>query len=222
MVIWLPASRLAASAAPAEFETSALIHSRSENRSKFSPSNGCSASLAPTMGSSHNLEPVGGTMSYQQYPQQQAYQAGAGEPPLWAPYYGAPFPVAVRRFFKKYATFSGRASRSEYWWWVLVAAVVGIIINVITASGVRREQPWPPTVLQCPVRAPRLASSCCHLGTGNHRAFPGLDCAAPARCEPERLVCAAGSRTVPWGIALLVLTILPSKPEGQRFDAPTA
>jgi len=35
-------------------------------------------------------------MSYQQYPQQQqAYQAAAGEPPLWAPYYGAPLPAAV-------------------------------------------------------------------------------------------------------------------------------
>jgi hypothetical protein len=51
-------------------------------------------------------------MSCQQpYPTKPAYNA---EPPLWAPYYGAPFPAAVQRFFKKYATFSGRASRSEY------------------------------------------------------------------------------------------------------------
>ncbi|WP_306923192.1 hypothetical protein [Arthrobacter globiformis] len=55
-------------------------------------------------------------MSYPQYPQQQnPYQDTAGEPPLCAPYYGAPFPVADRQFFKKYATFTGSASRSEYW-----------------------------------------------------------------------------------------------------------
>lgn len=26
---------------------------------------------------------------------------------------------AIRRVFSKYATFSGRASRSEFWWWTL-------------------------------------------------------------------------------------------------------
>jgi uncharacterized membrane protein YhaH (DUF805 family) len=75
-------------------------------------------------------------MSYPQYPQQQAPQSWqGGEPPLWAPYYGAPFPVAIKRFFKKYATFSGRASRSEYWWWTLVAVAVSIVLNMIIGAG---------------------------------------------------------------------------------------
>jgi len=40
-------------------------------------------------------------MSYPQQPQQtQPYAAQAGEPPLWAPYYGAPIGAAVKRFFK--------------------------------------------------------------------------------------------------------------------------
>ena len=47
-----------------------------------------------------------------------------GETPLWAPLYGASLPQAVRRFFAKYADFSGRASRSEYWWWYLVTVIV--------------------------------------------------------------------------------------------------
>ncbi|MEV8147460.1 DUF805 domain-containing protein [Arthrobacter sp. NPDC080073] len=78
-------------------------------------------------------------MSSPRYPSQQPYpsqqQSWQGEPPLWAPYYGAPFPEAVKRFFKKYATFTGRASRSEYWWWALVSVVVAIILNVIISAG---------------------------------------------------------------------------------------
>jgi hypothetical protein len=35
-------------------------------------------------------------------------------PPLDQPYYGIGFGGAVGRGFKKYATFTGRASRSEY------------------------------------------------------------------------------------------------------------
>lgn len=49
------------------------------------------------------------------------------------PYYGASFGIAVQRFFQKYATFSGRASRSEYWWWVLVGIIVSIVFSIATA-----------------------------------------------------------------------------------------
>ena len=31
----------------------------------------------------------------------------------------------------KYATFSGRARRSEYWWWYLFITIVGIIASII-------------------------------------------------------------------------------------------
>ncbi|MDQ1083565.1 MULTISPECIES: DUF805 domain-containing protein [Microbacterium] len=62
-------------------------------------------------------------------------------PPLDQPYYAAPPGAAVRRVFAKYATFSGRASRSEYWWWVLFAAVVGTVLNALPTltDGVRIE-----------------------------------------------------------------------------------
>lgn len=36
--------------------------------------------------------------------------------PLSAPLPGASFGQAVSRYFRKYATFTGRASRSEFWW----------------------------------------------------------------------------------------------------------
>lgn len=53
-----------------------------------------------------------------------------GEPPLDQPYYGAPLPVAIRRFFTKYVTFSGRASRSEFWWWALISWLINVVLGL--------------------------------------------------------------------------------------------
>lgn len=41
------------------------------------------------------------------------------------------FGEAISTVFKKYAEFSGRASRSEYWWWVLFTILVSIPFNII-------------------------------------------------------------------------------------------
>ncbi|GAB3400432.1 hypothetical protein GCM10027515_08250 [Schumannella luteola] len=57
----------------------------------------------------------------------------AGEPPLWLPYYRAPFGAAIRRFFRKYADFSGRAGRAEYWWWTLASVVVHLVLFVVAS-----------------------------------------------------------------------------------------
>lgn len=38
---------------------------------------------------------------------------------------------AVRRVLSKYATFSGRASRPEFWWWMLAAFVVIALAGVL-------------------------------------------------------------------------------------------
>jgi uncharacterized membrane protein YhaH (DUF805 family) len=54
-------------------------------------------------------------------------------PPPWAPWYGIGFPDAIKRVFKKYATFSGRAGRGEYWWWARASVVVWAVLNVITS-----------------------------------------------------------------------------------------
>ena len=44
------------------------------------------------------------------------------------------FTQAVKVCLKeKYATFSGRASRSEYWWFVLFNILVGIVTNILDA-----------------------------------------------------------------------------------------
>lgn len=38
---------------------------------------------------------------------------------------------AVRSVFSKYATFTGRAVRSEYWWWVLFVILISIVVGLI-------------------------------------------------------------------------------------------
>lgn len=55
----------------------------------------------------------------------------ATDVPLSQPLYGASFGQAISRFFKKYATFSGRASRSEYWWAVLAIAIIQTILYIL-------------------------------------------------------------------------------------------
>jgi len=41
------------------------------------------------------------------------------------------FPNAIRTVLKQYATFSGRASRAEFWYWVLGVLLVSIVLAVI-------------------------------------------------------------------------------------------
>ncbi|KRE30393.1 DUF805 domain-containing protein [Agromyces sp. Soil535] len=56
---------------------------------------------------------------------------------LSQPLYGATIGQAIARFFGKYATFSGRASRSEFWWVYLAYVVVGVAIMIpLSAVGI--------------------------------------------------------------------------------------
>lgn len=45
------------------------------------------------------------------------------------------FTEAVQSCFRKYAVFSGRARRSEYWWWVLFTLLVVFVIGLLTGGG---------------------------------------------------------------------------------------
>ena len=44
------------------------------------------------------------------------------------------FEEAIRSGFRNYASFSGRAVRSEYWYWVLFAVIVLIVFGAIDKS----------------------------------------------------------------------------------------
>lgn len=56
--------------------------------------------------------------------------------PLSQPLYGATFRQAVIRFFKKYTRFSGYASRSEYWFATLWLALISAFFSVLYTVGV--------------------------------------------------------------------------------------
>jgi len=154
------------------------------------------------------------------YQQQQTTQFGSAIP-LWAPYYGASIGEAARRFFKKYATFTGRASRSEYWWWTLISVVVTTVLNIVmsvagsagaTVNDSGAMVPGPGAMVGVillviwglAVIVPSLALTVRRLHDVNFSGWMILIGLVPFL----------------GGLALLVFTILPSKPEGQRFDVP--
>ena len=41
--------------------------------------------------------------------------------------------LAVRTVLSNYATFTGRASRPEFWWWILGVFIISIILQIIDA-----------------------------------------------------------------------------------------
>lgn len=57
-------------------------------------------------------------------------QQRSGAPALDQPHYGIGFVAAIKRAFAKYATFEGRASRSEYWWWALFQGLVMLVLYI--------------------------------------------------------------------------------------------
>ncbi|WP_285244535.1 DUF805 domain-containing protein [Pseudarthrobacter sp. fls2-241-R2A-127] len=162
-------------------------------------------------------------MSYPQYPQQQQQQPHAatagGEPPLWAPYYDAPIGSAVKRFFKKYATFSGRASRSEYWWWNLVAAgvsvVLGFLLSLIPASGSDGQ----PIGLEAGGVLALILLGLWLLGI----LVPSIALTVRRLHDSNKSGWWYFISAVPFvgGIVLLIFVLLPPDPAGQQYDQPT-
>lgn len=44
------------------------------------------------------------------------------------------FTEAIQAVFKKYAVFSGRSRRSEYWYWTLFTLIAGIVLSLIDSA----------------------------------------------------------------------------------------
>lgn len=66
-------------------------------------------------------------------------------PPLELPHYGAPWAEAMRRFFVKYATFRGRASRSEFWWWILTGVIISTALDTLSRLNTGGRDPMDVT-----------------------------------------------------------------------------
>ncbi|WP_298039201.1 DUF805 domain-containing protein [uncultured Microbacterium sp.] len=146
---------------------------------------------------------------------------GASHPDdLTLPLYGATFGQALSRFFKKYATFSGRASRSEYWFVqlfvVLVSAVAVVLGSILLGTSAAQEYNGGGSgvtagiaviifiamgMFSLAIIVPSLAISWRRLHDAN---FAG----------PFWFL----SLTSAGALVVLVFTILPSNPQGERFD----
>ncbi|KAA0960699.1 DUF805 domain-containing protein [Microbacterium sp. ANT_H45B] len=143
---------------------------------------------------------------------------------LGEPLYGASFPQAVSRFFLKYATFSGRASRSEYWWWVLANVLVALAFNLI---GSQTDPQWTSRPID--VFSPFASGGAFALASPVGVVFliyatgiliPALALTWRRLHDIDRSGAWFFIVLVPLigAIVLLVFTLLSARPAGSRFD----
>ena len=196
-------------------------------------------------------------MSYQpQNPNQpgQPYQAapayatgvpGPGEPydgasspdDLTRPLYGASFGQAVKRFFKNYANFKGRASRSEYWFAQLFVFLLQVIPGILYFIGVGSVAATAATSMSVDEYGQVTAAPGAEAAAGGGIAMMaiggilmviiGLAVLVPSLAIAWRRLHDANFAGPFWflsltsigSIVVLVFTIMPPKPEGRRFDA---
>ena len=139
--------------------------------------------------------------------------------PLSVPLYGASLPQAVSRFFRKYATFSGRASRAEYWWVALVHILVygafgALALSVGAATGT--------TTSTGVVMGPGVAAGLVPLGIWFLATLvPGLALTVRRLHDANFSGWTILLGLIPWvgELIVLIFTLLPPSPAGVRFDA---
>jgi len=143
---------------------------------------------------------------------------------LGAPLYGATFPQAVSRFFRKYATFSGRASRSEYWWWVLANVLVAFAFNLV---GSLVDAGWEPRPIDplSPFASGGLFSLASPTGVvfliyAAGTVIPALALTWRRLHDSDRSGAWFFIVFIPLigAVVLLIFTLLRPRPSGARFD----
>ena len=141
---------------------------------------------------------------------------------LQRPLYGANPVQAIARFFKNYANFKGRASRSEFWWTVLTFWGAILVFSGVAAAvdEARYSMPYEvysamqglSTVFGLLILALMLGTLVPWLAITWRRLH---DADMPGPLYFLNFIPYLG------GIVLIVLTALPPKPSGRRFDPPT-
>jgi uncharacterized membrane protein YhaH (DUF805 family) len=148
-----------------------------------------------------------------------------GSASLDKPLYGASFTQAIKRFFAKYAVFSGRASRSEYWWVALFLFLVGILIWVpgIAVGVATGTQSISPTTGQLTTTPGPAFGIFVALGILVYLAtlVPGIALTVRRLHDANLSGLLFLLVLVPSfvGLIILVLTLLETNPLGARFDA---
>lgn len=76
-----------------------------------------------------------GAQYQQPYQQQACDQQQPYQQPYMAEAPAMTFGDAIKKCFNNYATFTGRATRAEFWWWALFSFMVGIVTTFIPFVG---------------------------------------------------------------------------------------
>jgi uncharacterized membrane protein YhaH (DUF805 family) len=136
-----------------------------------------------------------------------------GAPTLDQPYYGIGFVGAIKRALAKYARFDGRASRSEYWWWTLATVLAFGVLGGILGASTEAAGSAPPSAI---VVLPTIVLVLALLAV----IVPSIAVTVRRLHDADLSGWLYLLTFVPYvgGLALLVLTALPSKPAGARFD----
>ncbi|MCW2288815.1 uncharacterized membrane protein YhaH (DUF805 family) [Leucobacter luti] len=159
------------------------------------------------------------------------------------PLYGASFGQAISRFFRGYARFSGRASRSEYWFSMLFLALIRLALLVVMGIGAIIGESWekqqgytsftgsdgtefssshPSGIVEyAPAAILFFAAVILFVLTSLAFLIPSLAIAWRRLHDGNFAGPLWFLSLIPYGgIAVFVLTLLRSKPAGRRFDLP--
>jgi uncharacterized membrane protein YhaH (DUF805 family) len=58
------------------------------------------------------------------------------DPGIENPWYGISWGNAIKRYWKNYVNFRGRASRGEYWWMILFNAIANAVLSIFLVIGI--------------------------------------------------------------------------------------
>lgn len=160
---------------------------------------------------------------------------GGGVPPQYAaPRVFAPraqvgFVEAIKQYYRRYAEFSGRSNRSEYWWVALYQAIVSFVLWIpysVVLGGYTASVAAATTAAEQQAAAQAFPAAALLFGAlGGIWALAHL---VPNLAVTVRRLHDTGRSgwfillgLIPFvgGIILLVLTVIESKPEGGRYGA---
>lgn len=151
-------------------------------------------------------QPPYGTPGGQQPPQGAPVSGDPGT--LDLPYYGIGFGDAVKRAFQKYTRFDGRASRSEYWWFYLGTSLIGLVLYIPMTIGAGAESTAMVAIFGLllfvygiAIIIPSIAAAVRRLHDAGFSGWLFLLALVP---------CVS--------LVLIVLLVMPSKPEGAKYD----